>query len=230
MDYRSHYAGDFETHLDLLAENIQQQKQWARDFRRLWIGIAASQLYDAEREPLVRIRSLLRERGPVAEVQLAFDKVKGRLAPLAGELHAAVTAYLREPKDAEALAAKLDAFLASPPSGYYPAERLTRTLERVRAQGVEGVVDLLRGRPQRGRPVAGGGGLLRPVAARPRLIEPRGPRPRTGRAPAARTRSHRPAPKAPRRRLSRAAARGPRPLSTRRAGALAGPRSRGPRS
>ncbi len=140
MDYRSHYAGDFETHLDLLAENIQQQKQWARDFRRLWIGIAASQLYDAEREPLVRIRSLLRERGPVAEVQLAFDKVKGRLAPLAGELHAAVTAYLREPKDAEALAAKLDAFLASPPSGYYPAERLTRTLERVRAQGVEGVV------------------------------------------------------------------------------------------
>jgi len=40
----------------------------------------------------------------------------------------------------EELATRLDAFLASPPPGYYPPERLTRTLERVRAQEVEGVV------------------------------------------------------------------------------------------
>ena len=140
MDYRSHYAGDFETHLDLLAENIQQQKQWARDFRRLWIGIAAYQLYDAEREPLVKIRSVLRENGPVAEIQPAFDAVAERLAAAAPDLAAAIAAYLREPKAPEPLAAKLDAFLASAPPGYYPPERLTRTLERVRAQGALGVV------------------------------------------------------------------------------------------
>jgi uncharacterized lipoprotein YddW (UPF0748 family) len=140
MDYRSHYAGDFETHLDLLAENVQQQKLWARDFRRLWIGLAAYQLYDAEREPLVRIRGLLREAGSVAEIQLAFDRVGERLHASAPDLAAAVTAYLREPKSPEPLAARLDAFLASAPPGYYPPERLTRTLERVRAQGVEGVV------------------------------------------------------------------------------------------
>ena len=140
MDYRSHYAGDFETHLDLLAENIQQQKLWARDFRRLWIGVAAYQLYDAEREPLVRIRSLLREGGSVAEIQAVFDGVAERLAIPAPELKAAIAAYLQEPEAPEELATRLDAFLASPPPGYYPPERLTRTLERVRAQEVEGVV------------------------------------------------------------------------------------------
>ena len=36
--------------------------------------------------------------------------------------------------------ARLDAFFASPPEGYYPPGRLTRVLERVRAQDVEGVV------------------------------------------------------------------------------------------
>jgi uncharacterized lipoprotein YddW (UPF0748 family) len=140
MDYRAHYAGDFEAHLDLLAENVQQQKEWARDFRRLWIGIAATQLYDAERDPLVRLRSLLREGGSAEEIRAAHDKVAGRLQSKAPELDAAIVAYLREPKDAEALALKLDAFLASPPGGYYPPEKLTRTLERVRAQCVEGVV------------------------------------------------------------------------------------------
>jgi hypothetical protein len=61
MDYRSHYAGDFETHLDLLAESIQQQKAWARDFPHFWPGVAAYQLYDEEREPLTRMRRLLRD-------------------------------------------------------------------------------------------------------------------------------------------------------------------------
>jgi uncharacterized lipoprotein YddW (UPF0748 family) len=140
MDYRSHYAGDFETHLDLLAENIQQQKQWARDFRRLWIGLAAYQLYDAEREPLVRIRGLLRGGGSVADIQVPFDTMAERLRASAPDLAAAIAAYLGEPKDPEQVAAKLDAFLASAPPGYYPPERFTRTLERVRAQDVEGVV------------------------------------------------------------------------------------------
>lgn len=140
MDYRSHYAGDFEAHLDLLAENVQQQKAWARDFKRLWIGVAAYQLYAAEREPLVRMRSLLREGGSLAELRAAFEPIDPPLAAAAPELRAALAAYLAEPRQPEAVAAKLDGFLASPPPGYYPPERLTRTLERVRAQGIEGVV------------------------------------------------------------------------------------------
>jgi hypothetical protein len=38
------------------------------------------------------------------------------------------------------LVARIDSFLADPPAGYYPPEKLTDTLERVRAQDVEGVV------------------------------------------------------------------------------------------
>lgn len=140
MDYRSHYAGDFEAHLDLLAENVRQQKEWARDFKRLWIGIAAGQLYAAERDPLVRMRTLLREGGPLAELRAAFELVEASLASAAPELRAAIAAYLSEPQQPEALAARLDALLASPPPGYYPPERLTRTLERVRGEGVEGIV------------------------------------------------------------------------------------------
>ena len=140
MDYRGHYAGDFEMHLDLLAESIQQQKVWARDFRHLWIGIAAYQLYEAQHEPLLRMRRLLRENGPVAEIGAAFDPVAEALAAAAPDLKSALAAYLREPKNAEELAAKLDAFLASPPPGYYPPALLNRTLERVRAQDVEGIV------------------------------------------------------------------------------------------
>lgn len=73
-------------------------------------------------------------------MQAAFDTVAPRLKTFAPELHGALEAYLRDPKDPAEPAAKLDAFFASPPEGYYPPERLTKVLERVRAQDVEGVV------------------------------------------------------------------------------------------
>jgi hypothetical protein len=141
MDYRSHFGGDFETHLDLLAEAVQQQKLWARDFAHFWPGVAAYQLYEEERGPLTRLRGLLRGGGKdVAEMQAAFDRVAPRLKTFAPELHDALAGYLKDPKDPQEPAAKLDAFLANPPEGYYPPERLAKVLERVRAQDVEGVV------------------------------------------------------------------------------------------
>ena len=90
MDYRNHYAGDFETHLDLLAESIQQQKVWAADFPHLWIGVAASQLYDAERVPLDRLRRLAREGGSAADMQAELDKVAAEIEQLANELCEAI--------------------------------------------------------------------------------------------------------------------------------------------
>lgn len=140
MDYRGHYAGDFDAHLQLLAESIRQQKAWARDFPHLWIGIAAYQLYDEERQPLVDLRRLVRTAAPAPAVQAAFDKVSARLAALAPDLHASIASYLKEPSSVPDLAARLDAFAANPPEGYYPAEKLSKTLEVVKAQDVEGVV------------------------------------------------------------------------------------------
>jgi len=73
-------------------------------------------------------------------MQAAFDRVAPRLRTYAPDLHGALQAYLKDPKAPEDPTAKLDAFLANVPEGYYPPERLTKVLERVRAQDVEGVV------------------------------------------------------------------------------------------
>ena len=140
MDYRGHFAGSFETHLDLLAEAIQQQKVWARDFPHLWIGVAAYQLYDEERQPLVRIRSLAAEGKAGDEARQALDRVAERLKTFAPDLHAAITSHLTAPDGSSEFVKRLDAFLADPPAGYYTAAKLTATLDRVRAEGVDGVV------------------------------------------------------------------------------------------
>jgi hypothetical protein len=141
MDYRSHFGGDFETHLDLLAEAIQRQKEWARGFAHLWPGVAAYQLYAEEREPLTTMKRLLEEGGKEADaLRAAFAAAAPRLRSHAPELHAALAASLEDPTGAPSSLAKLEAFLADVPEGYYPADKLTRTLERVRAQDVEGVV------------------------------------------------------------------------------------------
>jgi len=146
MDYRSHYGGTtFEEHLELLSESIRQQRLWARDFPHYWPGVAAYQIYEAEREPLVRLRGLLRASGQAAEMREALDAVAPRLKAHAPDLFDALSAFVAADGappagGREALAARLDAFLASPPPGYFPPERLTRLLERVRDEGVEGVV------------------------------------------------------------------------------------------
>jgi hypothetical protein len=143
MDYRGHYAGDFDAHLALLAESIQQQKVWARDFPHLWVGVAATQLYEEERAPLVRIRGL--GAGEVTDAALAgaragFDTISARLKTFAPDLHAAIGQFLKSPAPGSDLPSQIDAFLARPPDGYYPPEKLRRTLETVKAQGVEGIV------------------------------------------------------------------------------------------
>jgi len=140
MDYRGHYAGDFETHLGLLAESIQQQKGWARDFPHLWIGVAATQLYDEERLPLVRMRALVTSGGAPSDVRAQFDLVSGRLKSFAPDLHASAAAYVNAPSNAEELVKRIDTFLANPPAGYFPPEKLVRTLDVVKQQGVEGIV------------------------------------------------------------------------------------------
>jgi uncharacterized lipoprotein YddW (UPF0748 family) len=140
MDYRSHYPGDFDTHLDLLEESIERQKEWADKYQHLWIGIATQFLYDEEREPLVRMRELVASGGSAEEIRAAWNKVAGRLGEYAPDLAKAISEYLREAKDREAVQNRLNAFLANIPPGYYPPEKLLRTLERVKKTGVEGIV------------------------------------------------------------------------------------------
>ncbi len=140
MDYRSHIPGDFETHLDLLAESVRSQKEWAGDFQHLWIGIATGFLYEEEREPLIRIRTLAENGGPVSEMRKAFDRIAAPLQQASPELTRTISAFLEDPKDPQAVAKGITSFLARVPAGYYPPTKLTKTLERVKSCGVEGVV------------------------------------------------------------------------------------------
>jgi uncharacterized lipoprotein YddW (UPF0748 family) len=140
MDYRSHFPGDFDTHLQLLAESIASQKEWARDFRHLWVGIATGFLYDEERGPLLRIRNLAAGKSDPAEIEKALDGIAEALKRHAPGLYDAIQSYVADPKDPRPLEKRIDSFLANVPPGYYPAEKLTRTLEMVRSQGVEGIV------------------------------------------------------------------------------------------
>jgi hypothetical protein len=140
MDYRSHYPGDFETHLDLLAESVRQQKEWARDYRHLWIGVATQYLYDEERQPLVRLREFADGKGSSDAAKQQFGLIAARLREFAPALHDQIRLFLESPSGAASPSQKIGEFLASPPPGYLPAGKLKSTIERVRAEGVEGVV------------------------------------------------------------------------------------------
>ena len=74
----------------------------------------------------------------------------------APELHDALAAYLKEPKSPEAPAAKLDAFLANVPEGYYPPERLTKVARARARPGRRGRRHLLVRRDHLGPPLEGG--------------------------------------------------------------------------
>jgi uncharacterized lipoprotein YddW (UPF0748 family) len=140
MDYRSHFPGDFETHLDLLAESVRQQKEWARDFKHLWIGLATQYLYDEEREPLVRIREFADGRGTLEGAKQQFALISERLRQFGPTLHDQIRGFLDSPSASTSPARPISEFMATPPAGYLPESKLRRTVERVRAEGAEGVV------------------------------------------------------------------------------------------
>lgn len=48
MDYRDHFPGTMDDYLDLLAESIERQKVWAKDFEAFYPGFALWPLYKEE--------------------------------------------------------------------------------------------------------------------------------------------------------------------------------------
>ena len=110
-----------------------------------------------------RMRRLLRDGGKdVAEMQAAFDKVAPRLADLrarAPRRDRGVPEGAEGPRGARRRSSTPSSRTRR--AGYYPPERLTKTLERVRAQDVEGVVIFSTGGIASAAPVGGGGGVLR---------------------------------------------------------------------
>jgi hypothetical protein len=66
--------------------------------------------------------------------------VSSRLREYAPELAQALQDYLRDQKNAEEVQKRLATFLTNVPPGFYPPEKLARTMERVKKAGAEGIV------------------------------------------------------------------------------------------
>jgi hypothetical protein len=147
MDYRDHFPGSFEHYLDLLEETIHQQKEWAKDYRDLWIGFAINFLYVEEERPLRRLEQLLPSEAGSEEIRAEFDKVAHRLRPVAPVLHERFRDWLDHDgggngdklKQRAALAKAFAQFAQNVPGVYWPKEKLFRTIERIKSTGVNGI-------------------------------------------------------------------------------------------
>jgi len=126
--------------LSKLLDLYSQQKEWARDFKHLWIGLATQYLFDEEREPLVRIREFADGRGTLEGAKQQFALISEHLRKFAPELHDRIRSFLDSPSASNSPARSISEFMAALPAGYLPESKLKRTVERVRAEGVEGVV------------------------------------------------------------------------------------------
>jgi len=147
MNYRDHIPGDFETYLHLLREVILRQKNdWARDFKHFWPGFAVNMLFDEEERPLARLQSLLDGNASAPEIEADFEKIAPRLKIAARDLHGRIRAWLKKSgqkdfeKERRGIAADFSAFRKNIPPSYWPKEKLVRTIECVKATGVEGLV------------------------------------------------------------------------------------------
>src|SRR5919202_2197977 len=78
MTYRSHFAGDFDAYLDLLAETTAHQLEWLRREKPLYAGIASTYLYREELQPLDDLRERVNEFKSLPAVE-ASGRVEGAL-------------------------------------------------------------------------------------------------------------------------------------------------------
>ncbi|MDP8242574.1 MAG: family 10 glycosylhydrolase [Candidatus Hinthialibacter antarcticus] len=142
MDYRSHYPGTFEQHLDLLEESIMQQKQWACDAKHLWPGIASYQLYSEESAFHRAARRIVENDEIRDDFASVFTAVEASLKKTDGAVADALKAYFNSPNDANRAKAviSLKSVVEKYPKYYRPPYKFVQTLQRVKDTGVKGMV------------------------------------------------------------------------------------------
>lgn len=164
MDYRDHFPGSFDDYLVLLAETIEDQKIWARDYREYYPGAAINFMFWEEELPLKALAMAV-ECGDIDHASLFFAQVSKRLlrsdpslfreveqwvgGGAAGDLRDAQR-YLSHKRTeffkvvsgraAPVFASRLRAFAEQPPHIFWPHEKLERLAETIERSGVEGLV------------------------------------------------------------------------------------------
>jgi uncharacterized lipoprotein YddW (UPF0748 family) len=162
MTYRSHFGGSFEDYLDHLTETTRRQKEWLRNEKPLYAGIASTYLYKEEWQPFNDMRDgieALKHLAPadaagradnVRAIGVAYEVIGKRLAEVAPDrerafrpLAHAVTAdggRGATPAALDSLAKALAQLRNDLPPGYLPAEKFTRSIEAARKANPDGIV------------------------------------------------------------------------------------------
>jgi uncharacterized lipoprotein YddW (UPF0748 family) len=140
MDYRAHFPEGFDTHLDLLEETIEQQKEWAKDHDHLWIGISVHQLLDDERLLAQRTRALIEKGASPEDILSAWSEMDGSLKKAQPDLYESVAKAVAGGGGKEEALAALDAFREKLSGSGWLESKLIRTMERIKSTGAEGIV------------------------------------------------------------------------------------------
>jgi hypothetical protein len=163
MDYRDHFPGSFDDYLVLLAETIDDQKDWARDFSEYFPGAAINFLFWEEELPLKALAAAAK-LGDRANASAFFGQVAARVREHDQSLHDEIAKWVGlggagNLRDAQryvshkrdeffnvakgtpaAFAARLSAFADDPPKGFWPQQKLERLVETVQRTDVDGLV------------------------------------------------------------------------------------------
>jgi hypothetical protein len=149
MTYRSHFQGSFEDYLLFLADVVRAQLKWAaaESDCSLLVGLDAHYIFREELEPWESALQQLKP-GLSAERKAGFaESMRRNLAALAlisqektRHLGARLDSFLRGDITGEAMAEELTRFLADPPAGFFPENKLIRAVETVRQANGMGVM------------------------------------------------------------------------------------------
>lgn len=148
MNYRSHFQGSFDDYLDYLGEIVQAQVGWCKGKSHLYAGIDAHYIFKEEREPWEKALAVLKKgQGAEAQKEELENLMEKNIAYLrnfsaqrAKDLDEAFSSFLKGKIQKEGFAAEINKVLSDPPAGFFPEEKLVRTIEAVRKAQAEGIV------------------------------------------------------------------------------------------
>jgi hypothetical protein len=148
MNYREFFQGSFEDYLAYLEEMVKAQKRWCAGKSHPYAGIDAIYIFQEEKEPWDKMLALLdspaMDDTAQAELRNLMEKniryLEKFSAPQARELRRLLKAFLENKVQKEKLIEFVKGILNDPPVGFYPEEKLLRTIETVRKAAAEGVV------------------------------------------------------------------------------------------